>query len=151
MTTARRRLALPLAFPLLASGCGGGGGGDQSSPEGVVAAAYTHIADGEFEQACALVLPDARGAFTAVGTDCQTFLAGKYDQQDREAFRDVRVDPAKIERNGDTAVVPEEAVTFAGRPSDDEDTPAVPRTASGGSPPAVDAWLGREGEADRPR
>lgn len=97
----------------------------QSSPEAVVPAAYERIAAGEFEQACALVPPESRGAFAAAGTACQTFLAGKYDQQDREAFRDVRVDAAKIERDGDTALVPEAAVTFGGRPSDDEETPTV--------------------------
>lgn len=125
MATAWRRLAVVLAVPLLTAGCGGSGGDGQSSPEAVVAAVYTHIAVGEFEQACALVLPDSRGAFAAAGTDCQTFLAGKYDAGERVGFRDVRVDPTKVERNGDTAVVPEDAVTFGGRPSDDEDTPAV--------------------------
>ncbi len=127
---ARRRLALVLVVPLLAAGCGGdgadgGGGGEQSSPEAVVAAAYTHIAAGELERACALVLPDVRGAFAAAGTGCQTFLAGRYDRQERKAFRDVRVDPARVERDGDTALVPERAVTFGGRPSDDDDTPTV--------------------------
>lgn len=122
---ARRRLAVVLVVPLLVAGCGGGGTDEQSSPEAVVAAAYTHIAAGEFEQACALVLPDARGAFTAGGTDCQTYLARKYDPQEREAFRDVRVDTAKVEHDGDTALVPEQAVTFGGRPSNDDDTPTV--------------------------
>ena len=88
-------------------------------------AAYEHIAAGEFGQACALYLPDARAAFAAAGTDCRSYLAGQYDPQEREAVRDVRVDPAEVERNGDTALVPEQAVTFGGRPSDDEDTPTV--------------------------
>lgn len=137
MNSLRGRLAVAAVVALLAAGCGGGGGGagaggggagdktEQSSPEAVVAAAYRHIAAGEFEQSCALVLPDARGAFAAAGTDCQSFLARKYDQQEREAFRDVRVDTTKIRRDGDTAVVPEAAVTFGGRPSHDDDTPTV--------------------------
>lgn len=123
----RRRLAV-LILPLIAAGCGGsatGGGGEQTGPEAVVAAVYMHIAAGEFEQACALVLPSARGAFAAAGTDCQTFLADKYDQQEREAFRDVHVDPAQVQHDGDTARVPERAVTFGGEPSEDEDTPTV--------------------------
>lgn len=124
MRPERRRLVVVLVVPLLAAGCGGGGS-EQSSPEAVVSAAYTHIASGEFEQACALFLPDARGAFAAAGTDCQSFLAGHYNPQGRDTFRDVRVDPAKVQRNGDTAVVPEEAVTFGGQRSSDEDTPTV--------------------------
>ena len=68
MTSERRRLAIALAVPLLTAACGGGGDADQSSPEAAVGAAYKHIATGEFEQACALVLPDARGAFSAAGS-----------------------------------------------------------------------------------
>ena len=126
MSDSRRRLAVVLTVPLLAAGCGGAGGGDQqSSPEAVVAAVYNHVAAGEFEQVCALVLPDRRGAFAAAGTDCQTYVARNYDQQQRAAFRDVRVDTGKIRRDGDTAVVPEAAVTFGGRPSHDSDTMTV--------------------------
>ena len=126
MSDYRRRLAVVLTVPLLAAGCGAAGGGDQqSSPEAVVSAVYNHIAAGEFEQVCALVLPDARSQFTAAGTDCQTFLAHHCDPQGRDAFRDVRVDPAKFRRNGDTAVVPEAGVTFGGRPSNDADTLTV--------------------------
>lgn len=35
----------------------------------------------------------------------------------------MRVETAKVERNGGTAVVPEGVVTFDGHPSDDDDTP----------------------------
>lgn len=76
------------------------------------------------------LLLDSRAAFTAAGTDCLSFLAGEFAPQERETFRYVRVEPAKVERNGDTALVLRGRSHVRGRPSDDEDTPTVRRNGA---------------------
>ncbi len=115
------RTAAVLTLPLLLTACSGGGG-TQSSPQSLTAAVYDDVHAGEFSKACALVLPAALQRFTATGGDCQTYLGKKYDPTARAAFADVKVDAKAIQVNGDTAVVPESAVTFGGHPSSDGDT-----------------------------
>jgi len=110
-----------LSLPLLLAACSGGGG-TQSSPQSLTAAVYDDFHAGEFSKACALVLPAALQRFTATGGDCQTYLGKKYDPTARAEFADVKVDAKAIQVNGDTAVVPESAVTFGGHPSSDGDT-----------------------------
>lgn len=115
------RTVAALTLPLLLTACSGGGG-IQSSPQSVTAAVYDDLHAGEFSKACALVLPTTMARFTAAGTDCQSFFAKQYDPGKRAALKDVKVDAKAIEVNGDTAVIPESAVTFGGHPSSDGDT-----------------------------
>ncbi len=115
------RTTVVLSLPLLLTACSGGGGA-QSSPQSLTAAVYDDVHAGEFSKACALVLPAALQRFTATGGDCQSYLGKKYDPTARAAFADVKVDAKAIQVNGDTAVVPESAVTFGGHPSSDGDT-----------------------------
>jgi hypothetical protein len=111
------------------SGSGAGsratGGADQSSPEALTRAAYRNIHAGNFEALCRLILPDQLPRFAASGSDCQTYMADHYTPEERSQLGGVMVDASKIQRNGDTAVVPESAVTFSGRPSSDDDTKVV--------------------------
>jgi hypothetical protein len=118
-----RAAVVLLLLPLALAGCAGGGGGEQDSPEAVTAAAYRHIAAGEFEKTCDLYLPAVRSRFTTANTDCQSYLAKTY--ADRAGFAEPEVDGAKVETDGDTAVVPRAAVSFGGRPSRDTETKAV--------------------------
>jgi hypothetical protein len=115
------RTVAVLTLPLLLTACSGGGGA-QSSPQSLTAAVYDDVHAGEFGKACALVLPAAMARFTAAGTDCQSFFAKQYDPGKRAGLADVKVDAKAVQVNGDTAVVPESAVTFGGRPSSDGDT-----------------------------
>lgn len=114
-------LLLPAALGLTA--CGGGGA--QDSPQALTAAAYRHIAAGEFAQVCDLYLPSVRSRFANAGTDCQTYLAGQYAPGARATFKDPAVDGSKVRVNGDTAVIPVSAVSFAGQPSHDTATRAA--------------------------
>ena len=116
------RTAAVLSLPLLLTACSGGGAGTQSSPQSLTTAVYDDVHSGEFSKVCALVLPEARHLFTDSGTDCQSFLAKHYDPTARAGLADVKVDAKAIQVNGDTAVVPESAVTFGGHPSSDGDT-----------------------------
>ncbi len=115
------RTAAVLTLPLLLTACSGGGG-TQSSPQSLTTAVYDDLHAGEFGKACALVLPASLQRFTATGGDCQSYLGKKYDPTARAAFADVKIDAKAIQVNGDTAVVPESAVTFGGHPSSDGDT-----------------------------
>ncbi len=115
------RTVAVLSIPLLLTACSGGGG-TQSSPQSLTTAVYDDVHAGEFAKACALVLPAALQRFTASGGDCQTYLGKKYDPTARAGFADVKVDAKAVQVNGDTAVVPESAVTFGGHPSSDGDT-----------------------------
>ncbi len=117
-----RTAAVLLPPLLLAAACSGGGDGSQSSPQALTRAVYEDLHAGQFAKACALVLPASLQRFTATGGDCQTYLGKKYDPTARAAFADVKVDAKAIQVNGDTAVVPESAVTFGGHPSSDGDT-----------------------------
>lgn len=124
MTTARRLLCLAL-LPLTLAACGSASaskGDAQASPEGVVRVAYQDLAAGEFGKVCDLVLPDARAKFTRIGSDCQTYLAKQYDPTKRAGLTAVKIDASMTRTNGDTAVVPQDAVTFHGQPSSDADT-----------------------------
>ena len=123
MTTARRLVCTAL-MPLALSACGGSSSAAdaQSSPEGLVRTAYQDLAAGEFGKVCDLVLPDARAKFTRIGSDCQGYLAKQYDPAKRAALKGVKIDASRTRTNGDTAVVPEDAVTFRGQPSSDADT-----------------------------
>lgn len=114
------RTAAVLTLSLLLTACSGGG--TQSSPQSLTAAVYDDVHAGEFGKACALVLPASLQQFTATGGDCQSYLGKKYDPTARAGFADVKVDAKAIQVNGDTAVVPESAVTFGGHPSSDGDT-----------------------------
>lgn len=98
---------------------------DQSSPEALTRSAYRDIHAGDFEALCRLVLPSLMPRFTASGTDCQSFMANHYDASTRARMVDVKVDASRTRRNGDTAVVPQSGVTFAGQPSNDSDTKTV--------------------------
>ena len=119
-----------LLVPLLAvacsgssgSGASGSGGDDRSTPAGLTTTLYRHLAAGEFEKVCGLFGPVALKRITDTGADCQTFLAKHHDQAARAGLRDVKGDAGAIRVNGDTAVVPESAVTFGGQPSHDGDT-----------------------------
>jgi len=115
------RTVAVLSLPLLLTACSGGGG-TQSSPQSVTAAVYEDVHAGEFAKVCGLVLPASMARFTAAGTDCQSFFAKQYDPGRRAGLKDVKVDAKAIQVNGDTAVVPESAVTFGGHPSSDGDT-----------------------------
>jgi hypothetical protein len=101
------------------------GSPDQDTPAAVVEAVYEHVAAGEFEQACELVLPQARDAYARQGGSCQAALADQYDPEDRASLADPQVDEDSIEVNGDTARVPESAVKFGGEPSGDGRTDLV--------------------------
>jgi hypothetical protein len=76
---------------------------------------------------CRLILPDQLPRFAASGSDCQTFMADHYPAELLAKIRDVGIDTSKIRRNGDTALIPEDAVTFGGEPSNDDDTKVVRR------------------------
>lgn len=129
----KTRYAAVLLAPLLATACsgssGGSGGGDRSSPEALTATVYRDLEAGLFGKVCGLFLPEALKCVTDTGVDCQTFLAKHYDPAARARFKDVKVDAGAVRVNGDTAVVPESAVTSGGRPSHDGDT-KVAKTGS---------------------
>lgn len=122
----RHRPVAVLLVPLLAAACSGGsgssGGADRSSPQALTVTIYEDIHTGAFGKLCGLFLPEALKRITDTGVDCQTFLARHYDKTARAAFAGVKVDKNAIRVNGDTAVVPESAVTFGGHPSRDGDT-----------------------------
>ena len=103
------------------------GVGPQDSPAGVVSALYERLAAGEFGKACELVLPETRDALAKSGGNCESAFARLYPADKRKAIEDVAVDEKKVERNGDTARVPESAVTFGGEPSTDAATQTVRR------------------------
>ena len=115
-----RRAAI-LSLPVLLAACSGSGGGAQSTPQSLAAAVYDDLHAGEFAKICDLVLPDARHRFADAGTDCQTYFGKKYNPSVRAGFADVKVDAKAVQVNGDTAVVPESALTFSGHPSSDGD------------------------------
>ncbi len=115
------RTVAVLTLPLLLAACSGGGG-TQSSPQSLTAAVYDDVHAGDFGKVCGLLLPEALKRITDTGVDCQTYLAKHYDSKARAGFADVKVDAKAIQVNGDTAVVPESAVTFGGHPSSDGDT-----------------------------
>jgi len=83
---------------------------------------YDDVHSRDFAKVCGLLLPEALKRITDTGVECQSFLAKHYDPKARAGFADVKVDAKAIQVNGDTAVVPESAVTFGGRPSSDGDT-----------------------------
>ena len=119
------RTAAVLTFPLLLASCSGGGNSrtdDRSSPQALTVTVYDDLHAGEFAKVCGLLLPEAAKRIRDTGADCQTYLAKKYDTTARAAFARVKVDAKAIQVNGDTAVVPESAVTFDGRPSSDGGT-----------------------------
>jgi hypothetical protein len=116
------RLGAAVGLAFLAAACGGG---SQGSPEAVVRAVYERLGQGEFEQVCELVLPSLVAQYERMGGTCQLAVSQQYDEEDRASFVDVQVDPDLIEVNGDTATVPESAVTFAGEPSSDGSTDLV--------------------------
>ena len=118
------RHAAVLLVPLLAAACSGSGdgGADRSSPQALTVTVYDDIHAGSFGKLCGLLLPEALKRITDTGVDCQTYLAKHYDATARAGFADPKVDKAAITVNGDTAVVPESAVTFGGKPSHDGDT-----------------------------
>lgn len=118
-TPDRRPRLLPAALCVVAMTVSAGCGGGQDSPEALAENLYAAVADGEFEKACDLILPSIQAKFDQAGRSCQTEIAAQYDAEKRRAVEDVDVDPDKIETNGDTATVPEDAVTFDGKDSTD--------------------------------
>jgi hypothetical protein len=57
---------------------------------------YERIADGDFEGACQLILPETREAAAAAGGNCETALSQLYTDEKREEFRDVKVEPMRL-------------------------------------------------------
>lgn len=118
----RHATAVGWLLPLLLITSCSGSGDDQSSPQALTVTLYKDLHAGEFAKVCALALPALLQRFTATGSDCQTYLGKKYDPTARAGFANVKVDAKAVQVNGDTAVVPESAVTFGGQPSSDGDT-----------------------------
>lgn len=99
----------------------------QATPEATVIAFYEAIADGDIEAACALISPDVDWpeATNEAFPTCQAALFTNYSTRGTARFNEVEVDDAKVTINGNTALVPEAAVTFAGKPSTDSDNPLI--------------------------
>lgn len=99
----------------------------QATPDATVIAFYEAIAKGDVPTACTLMSPSidwptaTKGAFPT----CQAALFANYTIGGPSNFGDVAVDTSKVTIDGDSAVVPDAAVTFAGKPSGDSDNPLV--------------------------
>ncbi len=121
----RHGTTIVLLLPLLLTASCSGSGDDQSSPQSLTAAVYKDLHAGHFQKACALVSPAALKRITDTGSDCASYIADHVDGAKRASYIDVKVDAKAIQVNGDTAVVPESAVTFGGQPSSDGDDKVI--------------------------
>ena len=105
------------------SGCSG----EQSSPEGVLKAAYAAINKGEFTNACKLIDDQAKTAMATFGSTCEVAMSKEYPADKRAHMSNVKVNMDSVNTSTDVVKIPAEAVTFDGQPSNDGDTTMVKR------------------------
>ena len=109
---------------LILPGCSSG---DQSSPDGTLKAAYEAISEGNFANACEFVDDQAKKSFAIFGSTCEVAMAKEYPPERRAKMTDVEIAMDEVDTSADVVKIPEKAVSFGGRPSDDGDTTLVKR------------------------
>ncbi|PPK91889.1 hypothetical protein CLV92_1208 [Kineococcus xinjiangensis] len=108
------RLSLGVLLVAAVSGCGGG----QDSPTETVNTFYGHVAESEFGEACAMVDSGLQEQLQRLtGKPCEILTAERATEELRRLMADVEVDESMIKVTGDTAHVPEEAISFSDTPS----------------------------------
>ena len=86
-----------------------------AGPAEVVTEFYQDLGRGETGKACDLLAEEMRSFVASVGQSCEAVLADDSDSDlRRAAMRDVKVDSSKVKTSGDTATIPNDAVTFRG-------------------------------------
>ncbi len=114
--------ALPYALTALiaaASLSACGQGVDPAEPAATVRQFYGHLGRGEFSPACDLIAPELRTSLVEAGSGapCGELLQKLSKGEDRGGMVDTAVDVSKVDTTGDAVAVPEDAITFGGKPS----------------------------------
>ncbi|WP_404390392.1 hypothetical protein [Humibacillus xanthopallidus] len=122
--SARLRVGGAAMLALILSGCSAG---EQSSPEAALKAAYGAISDGNFADACEFIDERAKQSLANFGSTCEVAMAKEYPPETRAKMTDVEIDMDGVDTSADVVKIPEKAVSFGGRASDDGDTTLVKR------------------------
>lgn len=98
---------------------------DQSTPGLAARSYFTAVGDARFADACRVLAPVVRARYASAGQDCQTALAGLFDEETRAAIGKVVAEDSAVEITGDTALVPGTALTRSDLP-DGAERPSFP-------------------------
>jgi hypothetical protein len=96
-----------------------------ASPAAVVTAFYQAVAENDLATACSLIDPSVIPQLLLKFGSCQIALKQHYTDALRAQVADVKVDEGAVKVAGDGAFIPQDAITFGGRPSKDGDQQAI--------------------------
>lgn len=116
-------IAITSALITVLAGCGSA----QDQISATAKTYYERLAGANFKDACKLFDPELRDAAAQQGEACEASLSEQYDQEARDGLREVKIDNSLVTLTGDTAVVPEDAISFGDKASRDGDLDFVKR------------------------
>jgi len=93
------------------------GCGEQDSPQATTEAIYGHLAAQEFEEACALIDPKMVMLSEMFADSCASPMAEDRTAEEWGTLEGASVDAAQVQVSGDSATVPQAALSFDGEPS----------------------------------